>query len=98
MTERQITTQNNEGIVVYLSKLHSLIHYVELDKMNNERKNVERSLCYHNNISENLICFNISDSPLCYCGSIEIEIEPASILSVNGLMGSDLFYTLYNSC
>ena len=34
------------------------IHYVELDKMNNERKNVERSLCYHNDVRENLICFN----------------------------------------
>ena len=40
-----------------MEKSHLLIHSVELDKMNNERKNAKRSLYYHNDIRENLICF-----------------------------------------
>ena len=41
-----------------MEKSHVLTNYVKLDKMNNERKNVERFLCYHNDVRENLICFN----------------------------------------
>ena len=57
MTERDHHTKIILRKVVCMEKSHLLIDYVELDKMNNERKNVERSLCYHNDIRENLICF-----------------------------------------
>ena len=57
MTERDHHTKIILKKVVCMEKSHLLIHCVELDKMNNERKNVERSLCYHNDIGENLICF-----------------------------------------
>ena len=57
MTDRDHHTKKILRKDVCMEKSHLLIHYVELDKLNNERKNVERSLCYHNGIRENLICF-----------------------------------------
>ena len=61
MTEREKERDQHTKIIlrkdICMEKLHLLIHYVELDKMKNERKNVERSLCYHNDIRGNLICF-----------------------------------------
>ena len=47
-----------------MEKSHLLIHFVKLDKMNNERKNVERSIWYHNDIRENLSYFLTKRSKL----------------------------------